>query len=398
MEQQSDEKSQIKEEEQVEVNQVSLKEQKLKQQENELLSNKLAYIALNEENTNVKDITSEIFNTISNMTFNQKFETEDFNLQETMGATEIDHFKMDSHFQYKSTLTYKSAIKQGLIKNIKDLSLEEKLSLIDNLLIREVQWLSGGSINQTILSLLYFHHDYNSTDSKDDIISVYLNSYKQQAFLLNKLIEKSGCIRDDELIPNYKSLNCDYFTIKQFKDCEKQLKSLENNNNKTLINSLILRYKYRESYLTMINELMKENNTYRYKDFSSNLLNYTKYYNELVNDLSNSNLSLTEIYFNKDITKILPLAFSVKFIPKISMEAVVSKLKLMQEQLLLFEKIFNSREYFEISKYAELIGNQESFSLTRGLLEYSIVNRNKELESKFIFMNSLTLNDIILVS
>jgi hypothetical protein len=83
-------------------------------------------------------------------------QTVDFNLEETMNCVELNHPKMDYHYNYKSANTYKKLHKQGLVKKITDLSFEESLSLIDNLFQKEVLWINGNPIYQTVFTLMYF--------------------------------------------------------------------------------------------------------------------------------------------------------------------------------------------------------------------------------------------------
>ncbi len=51
--------------------------------------------------------------------------TDDFNLEETMNSVELNHFKMDPHFQYREANTYKKLIRLNKIDAIKDLDLKK---------------------------------------------------------------------------------------------------------------------------------------------------------------------------------------------------------------------------------------------------------------------------------
>lgn len=248
---------------------------KLKQLEEEAIKNKQAYINLNENDKTV-DITDNLYSFINdNLSIDKKISisASDFKLAETMGASQFNNYKMDSHYKYKETSTYNKYIKNNLIKplnffNAKDIenidnAIIDIISIMDNLLIKEAEWLNGGSCNQTIFSLLYFHSKYGSFDfinsnSEIHILNSYLNSYKHIAYIYNYIISKCSSIRDEEFVPNFEKLKQDYnnldtefnLIIKYLKDNKQKFK------NKNFIEAVVLRFNFRHNLLKTLNYIV----------------------------------------------------------------------------------------------------------------------------------------------
>jgi hypothetical protein len=60
--------------------------------------------------------------------------TTDFNLEDTMNSVEVNHYKMDPHYNYKEANTYRKLIRLNKIDPMKDLDLK-KVNIFINIII-----------------------------------------------------------------------------------------------------------------------------------------------------------------------------------------------------------------------------------------------------------------------
>lgn len=94
-----------------------------------------------------------------------------------MSAIEIMDPRMDTGMLVKE--------KPNTFDILKRISIEETLGMMDRLLTREMAWISGHSLSQTVYTCIYFHHIQilnqlpmpTLTSSMDDIIYGVLKTY-----------------------------------------------------------------------------------------------------------------------------------------------------------------------------------------------------------------------------
>lgn len=101
------------------------KSSNLSSSEKFVLENQSKYIKLHEEENVCEDITQQLFSLSEKLKLGQMIHTQDFTLEETMNSVELDHYKMDSHYNFKNALTYKVLLREGKIKSIDKLNYEE---------------------------------------------------------------------------------------------------------------------------------------------------------------------------------------------------------------------------------------------------------------------------------
>ncbi|KAI9253210.1 Mak10 subunit, NatC N-terminal acetyltransferase-domain-containing protein [Sporodiniella umbellata] len=97
-----------------------------------------------------KDITSFLDEATNDFQVGQLLSLKSFTLYEAMSAIELMNPRMDT-----------GVPAEALVPNIdisKQLSTEEVLSVMDSLVAREIAWLSGHSLSQTVYTCVYFHH------------------------------------------------------------------------------------------------------------------------------------------------------------------------------------------------------------------------------------------------
>ena len=94
-------------------------------QEKIIIDNKSKYITLEEDTSAVTDITDEIFKLSEKFSLGEMIHTSDFTLAETMASVQLNHFKMDPHFNNREANTFKKLLRDAKIKNIEDLTYRE---------------------------------------------------------------------------------------------------------------------------------------------------------------------------------------------------------------------------------------------------------------------------------
>ena len=231
----------------------------------ELLKNKENYILLNEEDNKVEDVTNEIKNVLKNLKKGQTIQTKDFNLETTMSAIEINHYKMDPHCHNEKVETYKVLLKKKLIKPMDELNLEESLLIINSLFKREITWICGGSIQQNLFSLIYFTDDsINDTEGTYySIFRTFINSILHILYLCYSNINESSCLREEDFsciyYPNSKYLKRDNI-LTEIKKVEKDLHSQSNSNNKKFVEQILNRFRIQKNLISLFSEQFDKKN------------------------------------------------------------------------------------------------------------------------------------------
>ena len=167
---------------------------------------------------------------------------------------------MDHHYRYQDSNTYKKMIREGKIKVINNLHLNEVLSLIDNLFIYEMLWLNGKSIYQTIFNLIYFT-DPNIDNNDDSIFRTYINSTKHLIYrIYNSIFTNCNCLREEDFsiipISNIESYKKNKI-IEELKKEETRLSNLlkdKENPDKKIITNLINRFRARRVLIKILDE------------------------------------------------------------------------------------------------------------------------------------------------
>jgi len=105
---------------------ININLEQLSLSEKYIYENKNKYIALNENSSEmVTDITKELLDLTDAFQIGEMVTTKDFTLEETMNSVELNHQKMDSHYNYYEAQTYKKLLREEKIKKIYDLNNEE---------------------------------------------------------------------------------------------------------------------------------------------------------------------------------------------------------------------------------------------------------------------------------
>jgi hypothetical protein len=106
----------------------------LSQQEKTIIDNKSKYIQLEEDQSASLDVTKELLELSDKFLLGEIIHTPDFTLAETMASVELNHFKMDPHFNNREANTFRKLLKEGKIKIIEELTNREVNKLYNKII------------------------------------------------------------------------------------------------------------------------------------------------------------------------------------------------------------------------------------------------------------------------
>lgn len=355
----------------------------------ELLKNKENYILLNEENNKVEDVTNEIKNFLKNLKKGQTIQTKDFNLETTMSAIEINHYKMDPHCHNEKVETYKVLLKKKLIKPMDELNLEESLLIINSLFKREITWICGGSIQQNLFSLIYFTDDsINDTEGiYYSIFRTFINSILHILYLCYSNINESSCLREEDFsciyYPNSKYLKRDNI-LTEIKKVEKDLHSQSNSNNKKFVEQILNRFRIQKNLISLFSEQFDKKNKNRYDNLIINV-------NELKNELNLINLDLIpkldsfniDIYFNTDLVKIYPSLSNNKKGEIYDNEKAIEKINAFIKSLNSICFIYETNNIYHLLNSLYEINISSPSFIIREILDINLFPENNMLFGKY---------------
>lgn len=361
--------------------------------EKKILENKDNYIKIN-ESEEVEDITNMILDFSKNLKLGEMIHSSDFNLEETMNSVELNHKKMDFHANYREAQTFKKLIREGKIKKMEELTNEEVLLLIDSIFIREVMWLYGAPVYQTIFSLVYFSDNTINevnTDIDKCLFRIYFDSTLQLLYLTYSAITECSCLRDEDvsLIPihNLKALKREKVQD-ELKKAEEglrsQIKLVEKESEERKILALLVnRIRARRILLKIIEDSFNLSNKNRYE----NLISQTNTLKDLLNEMKKEvnlqlvtqNIKKSDVYFCDKLVKISPLITNLKQFNLLTLnEAIISYDKFLGN-LVSISSIYDLKEFYQILKSVEILNSQVPSFLIRCIVELNLFPKNSNL-------------------
>lgn len=364
----------------------------LSQHEKFILQNKEKIITLNENSAYCVDVTEEILQSTEKFSIGEMIHTDDFTLEETMNSVELNHYKMDSHYNYTEANTYKKLLKEGKIKKIEDLSGEEVLALIDNLTIKEMMWMYGNPIYQTIFTLVYFTDDSinrkeRSAPEDGGMFRVYLDSTLHILYLTYSFIKDCSCLREEDIsmvpIHNIEELKRSKVNEElQFveSNLRKRIKSCEASEKK-VISALINRFKIRRELLKLLSQQFDFNNESRYDNLIVDVNSLKDLMSEVKADVSfiQENIKKSENYFCEKLCRINPAITSIKLLNSINFTEATERMEKFLNNLTSVSRIYDLKDFYQILKSIELLNSELPSFLIRCILELNLFPKGSNL-------------------
>ncbi|KAG1143589.1 hypothetical protein G6F37_006800 [Rhizopus arrhizus] len=203
-----------------------------------------------------KDITQFLDEATNDFKVGQLLLLKSFTLFEAMSAIEIMDPRMDTGALVK--------IAEPSLDISRQLSAEETLDIMDSLITREIAWLSGHSLSQTVYTCIYFHHIVTlnelspkiiaSTDINDVIYSalrVYILASVKCCHYIWMEMAQGNVYEEEDFTTNLFGLSFDNQLpdICVFDDLDTSIKHLMVLNSSPAIEAILNRIEIRKSYL-----------------------------------------------------------------------------------------------------------------------------------------------------
>ena len=378
-----------KNEEEEKKNEEKQNVEKNAQLECEYIKNQDLYIKLNENESETQDITNDMQNILNSLKLGEIIQSEDFKFLDTMSAIELNHYKMDPHFENEKVENCKVKIEKKIVKEMKDLNLEETFILIDELFKREITWIHGGPVSQNIFELIYFsHEDINKVSNKINpcVFEVYLDSIIQIIYLVYNSLYNCCCFREEDVnIAFYQNAqNIERKDIfNDIKYIEKYLHEQSNTDNKKKISQILNRFHIQKIIITLLSEQFDKNNLSRFENLivhvnelknEINLIDFT-----LSNELKSQNLIDLNIYFDKNLHKIFPLLGSHKVGIIFDEKKTIIKIQEFIDSLTLICNIYQQTNIYHIIHYLQKINQNSPSYIIREILDINLFPNNNNL-------------------
>ena len=393
-----DEKKKEEEEEEKEYNEEKKENTK---EESEYKNNKELYIKLN-ESEEVIDITNDMKNILDTLKLGEIIQTDDFKLIDTMSAIELNHYKMDLHFQNEKVENCKTKIEKKIIKDIKNLTIEESFILIDEIFKREITWMNGGPISQNIFELIYFSDEnINKTKNKinPNIFEVYLDSIIQIIFLVYNTLYYCTCLREEDIsiafYQNAKNIERkDIFN--DIKYIEKYLHEQSNQDNKKIISQILNRFHIQKFLINILTEQFDKYNLNRFDNLiihvnelksEINLIDFS-----ISNELKEKNLIDLNEYFDKNLYKIFPILGNHKIGKILDEKETIEKLQKFILSLTLICTIYNQRNLYHIIHYIKQLNKNNPSYIIREILDINLFPNENLIFGKIDYKEILIEN------
>ena len=370
--------------------------------ENEYIKNKDLYIKLNESDSDVIDITNDMKNILNNLKLGEIIQADDFKFIDTMSAIELNHYKMDPHFQNEKVENCKTKIEKKIIKEMKNLNLEESLILIDELLKRELIWMNGGSISQNIFELIYFSDEnINKTNNKinPNVFEIYLDSIIQILFLVYNTLNYCTFFREEDVsitfYQNAKNIERkDIFN--DIKYIEKYLHEQSNQDNKKIISQILNRFHIQKILINILSEQFDKNNSNR---FDNLIVHVNELKSEITlidfsisNELKEKNIIDLNLYFDKNLYKIFPILGSHKIGINLDEKSTIEKLQEFISSLTLICTIYNQTNLYHIIHYIQQLNKNNPSYIIREILDINLFPNNNLIFDKIDYKEILLEN------
>jgi hypothetical protein len=354
----------------------------------ELIENKNKYILLNENPNNSIDILNEFKNSLTTLKEGEMLYTENFKLEDTMNAFELNHIKMDPHYHNENVDTYIKLLNKNIIKKFEDLDLNESLILIDEIFKRFINFLYGASIYQNILELIYISDIRINKDEDLGIFKNFLDGLFHCFYLIYYNSFDVTCLREEDFSIIYYN-NCNYFKRENiFEKIEKNLKELNNellkkkdnanNNEKKLIEQIINRFEIIKILINILTEQFDKNNNNRF-EFNEKIEKFKKLIDSIDFEFSNNLPNYNEIiknYFNPYLLRVLPCLGSSKKNPFLKNNEAIEKLNYLYESFKDLNNLYKQKNFYHIKKKLMDLNKLNSSFIIKEIAERNLFNNN----------------------
>ena len=353
-------------------------------EENEIVNNKLQYISLNENSSLCEDVTKDIQEFIKTLSNEEMIHTQDFTLESTMSAIELNHYKMDYHCHNENVQTYKTLKRLDIIKSIDELTISECLYLMNSLFRREVSWMYGGSLQHSILNLIYFsdesindmQNEYN--EENISLFRTYLHSIFHILYLVYSNILKCGCLRDEDFgsmfYPNTEYLKREN-VLNEIKIIVHKIKTQTHRKeiDKQLSEQIINRLTIQKLLILLFESQLNSTKVEKYDTL-------IEYVHDLKNELNVLNLEYVPEketfditpYFSVDLIKLLPNLCNNTSKEIFNNETTITKFTQFISDLQFISNLYETTNMFHLLRNLEQLNKLHSSFIIKEIIDLNL--------------------------
>lgn len=371
---------------------------------------------------NIINIKDKLFSVISNMKESELNHSKTFQLEDTMSAYVINHFKMDPHCHNEKIFCDND--EQKKLEKLFSFNYNETLYTIFDLFKKEMTLIYGGGIAQCYLENVYsfineeninINKLENDSDINYNIITTFILSFKYMIFLLFHSINKTAVLHEEDVTSFYyansvllnKPKSLEFIEVIQNK-----LNLLINNdkeiNDKNIIEQIMSILNIQKNLLKLIKIFFKEDGTFTKLDFNKE--NFETFLHNILSEIDNIKLDIfpkeiddKKTLYQKEIYKLMPSLNSKKLCSQLSSEESLIKLKRLIEDFKKIRIIFNETNLYHLYKLIHEINfysnkNDNPSFIIRHIIDLNIINQDDEIfhnkNTKNNFKHLLNLYDI----
>jgi len=341
------------------------------------------------ENVTYEDVTA-LFNQASqDIKSGDMLFSPNFSLYDSMSAIEIYDAKMDLKANLKDVVGCHEMIKSNSIKAPQDLSVKELIGLFDDLLGKEILWLSGQSLSHTIFTFSYLYEPQVFEGHK--YLQPYIQALYSGSNLCQDLIRHSPYLREEDYIASsvgfpptkeYEAIAQDLVEIER--ELEKQLstqkkkKKTQQEENKAVHNefdALHARIKLRRTLLVLYVNLKTKFNP-KVRDQVQNTINSCFKTLEIVKQ-SLEHSENCEKYFSDSINKTLLAHIPPRQVKTISKADAFKELENMLNNIQTILRLSDLQDFYEIQRSLQTFSLTPKNVLVRAYLDVNVFQKDE---------------------
>jgi len=144
------------------------------------------------------DVTHEIYDCLSELKGCQMFCKDDFDLNDSMSAFEVMCPKMDVRHGRDQVLTPKKAIASGVLVPVSDMSVAQKIGMMQQFFVQFATWQQQGAMTQqTVYSCLYLAE--NKFYQDDEFMGPFFRSVVYAVEIFYRASSSTWTLRDEDI-------------------------------------------------------------------------------------------------------------------------------------------------------------------------------------------------------
>jgi hypothetical protein len=297
-----------------------------------------------------------------------------FKLEKTMSAFEAMDPKMDIRKDARSAMTPKRALKEGIMKEAKDLTLADVLGILDEMMCKFVQWMHGAAVAQTVYSCLYILDE--SLYKDNPILLGWFKVILDFLYETQEMFRNCKCLREEDFSYSH-IMDKPATNTPQLEEllvaAEKYIATV--NESKELKEGVLGRVRLIKGMLTVFSKLVKE---FKAEEMQK-VIGYTE--SQLSVIVSSIDLASPETSkcINESVFYSFPISFQVKKISVYTKAEAYKEIELFLKHCRKLVELSEMRELQDIWKLLDDLMHDKPATLTRTIYGQAIFPKDEFL-------------------